>query len=67
MMKGRCVMRNHVPSNELTAEGYAPIYHDTKERMEAVFGRRDEQVWPGGEQTCSKCYSVAPAIGAPQS
>jgi hypothetical protein len=55
-------MRAHVPSNEITAEGYAPIYHDTKLRMEQVFGPRDAAIWPEGEQTCSKCYSVVPAL-----
>lgn len=55
-------MRNHLPSNEVTAEGYAPIYHDTKKRLEAIFGPCDERVWPAGEQTCSNCYSVGPAI-----
>ncbi|WP_157878940.1 hypothetical protein [Streptomyces sp. CT34] len=55
-------MRTHVPSNEVTAEGYAPIYHDTRNRLEAVFGARDGQHWPDGEQTCSNCYSVAPAV-----
>lgn len=54
-------MRTHVPSNEITSEGYAPIYHDTKARLESVFGARDERHWPAGERTCSKCYSVAPA------
>jgi hypothetical protein len=46
-------MRKHLPSNEITAEGYAPIYHDTKARMEAIFGKRRTQHWPAGEQTCS--------------
>ena len=59
---GFIAMRTHVPSNENTAEGYAPIYHDTKSRLESVFGPRSEKVWPAGEQTCSKCYSVAPAV-----
>jgi hypothetical protein len=59
-------MRGHLPSNEVTAEGYAPIYHDTKTRLEAVFGERSEQHWPAGEATCSKCYSVAPAVSAPR-
>jgi hypothetical protein len=57
-------MRSHVPSTEVTAEGYAPIYHETRDRLEAIFGPRSEQVWPAGEATCSKCYSVAPAITA---
>lgn len=56
-------MRQHLPSNEITAEGYAPIYHDTKSRMETVFGERKLSHWPEGEQTCSKCYSVTPAVG----
>jgi hypothetical protein len=55
-------MRGHVPSNEVTAEGYSPIYHDTKKRMEEVFGERRFSFWPAREQTCSKCYSVAPAV-----
>lgn len=55
-------MRSHLPSNEVTAEGYAPIYHDTRARMEKIFGERNTQFWPDGEQTCSGCYSVAPAI-----
>lgn len=58
-------MRGHLPSNEVTAEGYSPIYHDTRARLEAVFGVRDEQHWPAGEQTCSNCYSVAPAVAVP--
>jgi hypothetical protein len=58
-------MRGHLPSNEVTAEGYAPVYHDTKTRLESVFGERDEQYWPTGEQTCSNCYSVAPAVATP--
>ncbi|MFJ6934677.1 hypothetical protein ACIQV2_15890 [Streptomyces globosus] len=57
-------MRGHVPSNEITAEGYAPIYHQTKERMASVFGVRDDRHWPSGEETCSDCYSVTPAINA---
>lgn len=57
-------MRIHVPSNENTDEAYAPIYHDTKDRMEAIFGPRSGQTWPKGERTCSKCYSVAPAVAA---
>lgn len=56
-------MRQHVPSNEITADGYAPIYHDTKGRMEKVFGERKLSHWPADEQTCSKCYSVTPAFG----
>ena len=55
-------MRQHVPSNEITAEGYAPIYHDTRARMESVFGQRNVQYWPDGELTCSKCYSVTPPV-----
>lgn len=55
-------MRGHVPSNEITAEGYAPIYHQTKQRMTDVFGARSDQHWPSGEQTCSDCYSVTPPI-----
>lgn len=55
-------MRTHVPSNEITAAGYAPIYHDTRARMEGVFGPRNEQYWPNNEQTCSKCYSVTPPV-----
>ena len=55
-------MRGHVPSNEVTAAGYAPVYHDTKRRLESVFGARSPQMWPAGEQTCSNCYSVAPAV-----
>lgn len=58
-------MRGHLPSNEVTAEGYSPIYYDTRARMEATFGPRNEQYWPAGEQTCSNCYSVAPAVVAP--
>lgn len=54
--------RSHLPSNELTAEGYAPIYHHTKERMEKIFGQRDEQLWPQRELTCSNCYSVMPPL-----
>ena len=57
-------MRGHLPSNENTAAGYSPIYHDTKARLEAIFGARNEQYWPAGEQTCSNCYSVAPAVVA---
>ena len=56
-------MRGHVPSNEITAQGYAPIYHDTKTRIENVFGKRNSSFWPAHEQTCSNCYSVAPAVG----
>lgn len=56
-------MRGHVPSNEITAEGYAPIYHDTKRRLEEVFGDRPANFWPKTDQTCSNCYSVAPAVG----
>lgn len=59
-------MRGHLPSNEVTAEGYAPIYHDTKARLESVFGERDARHWPAGEQTCSDCYSVTPALVAQQ-
>lgn len=55
-------MRTHLPSNENTAPGYAPIYHDTKNRIEALFGERDDKHWPAGEQTCSKCYSLTPSI-----
>jgi hypothetical protein len=55
-------MRAHLPPNEVTAKGYAPIYHDTKARLEAIFGTRNEQYWPTGEETCSKCYSVTPAV-----
>ena len=55
-------MRVHVPSNEITAEGYAPIYHSTKSRMEGVFGKRNDHFWPAHEQTCSKCYSITPAV-----
>jgi hypothetical protein len=55
-------MRQHVPSNEITAEGYAPVYHDTKRRMEDMFGERKASHWPANEQTCSKCYSVTPAL-----
>lgn len=58
-------MRGHLPSNEVTAEGYSPIYHDTKARLEEIFGPRNEQHWPAGEQTCSNCYSVAPAVASP--
>lgn len=54
-------MRGHLPSNEQTAEGYAPIYHDTRARLEEVFGARSDKHWPAGERTCSKCYSVTPA------
>lgn len=57
-------MRTHLPSNEVTDAGYAPIYHDTKDRLEAVFGPRSDQHWPAGERTCSKCYSVAPAVAS---
>ncbi len=56
------MIRTHVPSNENTAAGYAPIYHDTRSRMEQVFGTRSEKHWPAGEQTCSKCYSITPAV-----
>lgn len=59
-------MRGHVPSNEVTAAGYSPIYHDTKARMEEIFGARNEQHWPAGEQTCSNCYSVTPAVSSSQ-
>lgn len=59
-------MRGHLPSNEVTAEGYSPIYQDTKARLEAIFGARNDQHWPAGEQTCSNCYSVAPAVAAPR-
>ncbi|KZR75470.1 hypothetical protein PMIT1323_01761 [Prochlorococcus marinus str. MIT 1323] len=55
-------MRTHVPSNENTSEGYAPIYYATKARFESIFGKRDLKVWPAGEQTCSDCYSVTPAL-----
>ncbi|MGH3851004.1 MAG: hypothetical protein ACRDRT_15130 [Pseudonocardiaceae bacterium] len=55
-------MRKHLPSNEITADSYAPIYHDTRDRLEAIFGTRNDQHWPAGEQTCSGCYSVAPAV-----
>lgn len=55
-------MRGHVPSNEVTAAGYAPIYHETKTRLEGLFGPRSSQHWPAGEETCSNCYSVTPAI-----
>src|SRR5262245_39784273 len=58
----RHLMRGHLPSNEVTAEDYAPIYLDTKSRLEQVFGARDERHWPPGEQTCSRCYSVTPAL-----
>lgn len=54
--------RSHVPSNELTAEGYAPIYHNTKERMERVFGNRSAHFWNGRQRTCSGCYSVMPPL-----
>ncbi len=57
-------MRQHVPSNEVTAEGYAPIYHDTKARIETLFGRKTDRHWPAHDQTCSKCYSVTPPVGA---
>lgn len=57
-------MRKHLPSNEITAEGYAPVYHDTKARLEEIFGARSKEYWPGGEQTCSGCYSVTPRIVA---
>lgn len=57
-------MRKHLPSNENTAEGYAPIYHDTRARMEAVFGERSQRHWPASDQTCSNCYSVTPAVAA---
>lgn len=50
--------RPHLPSNELTAEGYAPIYHNTKSRMERVFGERPQEYWPIRELTCSSCYSL---------
>ena len=53
-------MRTHLPSNENTAEEYSPIYHNTKERFEKIFGERDEKLWPAKEQTCSGCYSVVP-------
>ena len=56
--------RSHVPSNELTAEGYAPIYHDTKSRMESIFGKRPEAFWPIRDLTCSKCYSLVPELNA---
>lgn len=55
-------MRKHLPSNEITADGFAPIYHDTKVRLEAIFGTRNEQHWPADEQTCSNCFSVAPPV-----
>ena len=55
-------MRQHVPSNEVTAGHYAPIYHNTRDRMESVFGRRSERLWPDNEDTCSKCYSLTPAV-----
>ncbi|WP_405889722.1 hypothetical protein OG427_06620 [Streptomyces sp. NBC_00133] len=58
-------MRGHLPSNEVTAEAYSPIYHDTKSRMQTVFGARDARHWPSGEQTCSNCYSVTPPVTAP--
>lgn len=54
-------MRKHVPSNEITGENYAPIYHDTRQRIEEVFGSRDRRFWRAGELTCSGCYSVSPA------
>ena len=60
-------VRGHLPSNDITAEGYSPIYHDTRVRLEQVFGVRNQQHWPAGEQTCSNCYSVTPAIAAPAS
>lgn len=53
-------MRRHLPSNEQTGENYAPIYHDTKKRVEEVFGKRDPKLWPERERTCSGCYSVLP-------
>jgi hypothetical protein len=59
-------MRTHVPSNEMTAEGYAPIYYDTKSRVEEVFGKRNAHFWPAGEQTCSKCYSITPPVSTSQ-
>ena len=55
-------MRSHLPSNEITAEMYSPIYHDTKKRFENAFGERNTQFWPANEQTCSKCYSVVPKV-----
>lgn len=58
-------MRQHVPSNENTAEGYAPIYHDTKARLESIFGDKSARHWPAHDQTCSKCYSVTPPVSAP--
>lgn len=57
-------MRKHVPSNENTAEGYSPIYYDTKNRIEDLFGKREEKYWPAGEQTCSRCYSLTPPVSS---
>jgi len=56
-------MRPHVPSNENTGEKYAPVYYDTRERMESVFGKSEEKFWPANDrETCSKCYSLAPSL-----
>ncbi|WP_406186212.1 hypothetical protein [Streptomyces sp. NBC_01006] len=55
-------MRGHIASNENTGSAGASVYHQTRDRMDQVFGARDTRMWPSGEDTCSKCYSVTPAI-----
>lgn len=55
-------VRAHVPSNDTSASDYKPVYEDTKKRMESVFGKRKTQHWPNTPATCSKCYSLTPAI-----
>ncbi|MEU6208366.1 hypothetical protein ABZ891_00405 [Streptomyces sp. NPDC047023] len=55
-------MRGHIASNENTAPGGVSVYHATRDRMAEVFGPRDTRVWPSGEDTCSKCYSVTPPL-----
>lgn len=55
-------VRAHVPSNDISAAEYKPAYEDTKARMETVFGRRTTRHWPNTPATCSKCYSVTPAV-----
>jgi hypothetical protein len=57
-------MRGHVPATEETGDAFAPVYKETKARIEAVFGARSDRFWPENDQTCSKCYSVAPAVAS---
>lgn len=58
-------MRAHLPANETDSQNYLPLYQETRRRMEDLFGARAVDTWPLTDDTCSKCYSVTPAVGAP--